>query len=569
MISPEVRQRVGGRWAVSLRLYLGIAPVAIAASIVFVGASPTPQGALATFAASVASYLVMGAVLLAANATVLRNRRVHPVSLSMVIAVGLSAGLARSISAMFFGALLGLPDLSSGDVVSRLVSGSLLGACLIPFGAYLMASVSDFRHERRRLVAERVAVRRAVDRDQEHVAELGALLASVGLDPDVLDDAASSLTKAVGGAEEGATLDGSDIASRLREVAEHTVRPVSHRLMGAAQDAEPPRLRLRSIVRAALHQDPFPIVPVLVIWLISSWPGEWARWGFGSSIVIVGSTMALIAIFYDLGRRLVRVWPAGRFVIFVAVMLTVVAAASAVAWAFVPGMTTEQLVTNALATAVWLPVLTLVTSIASSAFRQADELVANLAREVNEAQIELLAIDAEASQQLRRLARYLHADVQPRVLAAAWQVQSGNDDPSVDVSTRIEELAQSLRGIGMAMSLATEEAPGLKDVVDRWHGLVDVEIGSDVEQACAGPSREVVELIDEAVANAYRHGRARHVWVSCRYEQDRWVIVVDDDGKGPQRGEPGLGSAIYARACPGGWRLSPGERGGSRVELRL
>lgn len=569
MINPEVQQRVGGRWAVSLRLYLGIAPIAIAANVVFVGAHPTPQGALATFAASVASYLVMGAALLVANATVLRNRRTRPVRVSTVVVVGIFAGLARAISAMSFGALLGLPTLSSGDVVSRLVSGSLLGACLIPFGAYVMASISDFRHERRRLVAQRVAVRRAVVHDREHVAELGALLTSVGLEPGILDDAASSLTKAVDESNEGAFLDGSDIASRLREVAEHTVRPVSHRLMGAAQDVEPPRLRLRSIVRAALHQDPFPIAAVLLIWLISSWPGEWARWGFGSSIVIVGSTMALIVIFYVLGRRLVRVWPAGRFAIFVAVMLAVVAVASAVAWVFIPGMTIEQLTTNAVAAAVWLPVLTLVTSIASSAFRQADELVADLAREVNEAQIELLAVDAEAAQQLRRLARYLHADVQPRVLAAAWQVQSGDDASSVDVSMRIEELARSLRDVGMAMSFAAEEAPGLKDVVDRWHGLVQVDIASDVEGGSTGPSREVVELIDEAIANAYRHGRARHVRVSSRLDQERWVIVVDDDGKGPQHGEPGLGSAIYSRACPGGWCLSPGERGGSRVELRL
>jgi len=47
------------------------------------------------------------------------------------------------------------------------------------------------------------------------------------------------------------------------------------------------------------------------------------------------------------------------------------------------------------------------------------------------------------------------------------------------------------------------------------------------------------------------------------------LVEVVDDGRGPQGGPPGLGSAVLARDAQGGWEISPGPTGGTRVAARI
>ena len=568
MIPPQVRQRIGGRWAVSLPLYLAIAPVAIASNAVFLAADPTSRGAAATLGASVLSYLVMGLVLLACDRTVLRHRRLRAVPVATVVLVGVAAGLARAVSAMALGQALGLQPLSQADIASRVVAGVLLGGTLIPLGAYLMASIDNFRVQRERLVNERIALQRAVLRDRERVARLSDVVAAAGIDPIALHQAADSLEAAVH-ADPGSTPQDRDlvVSQRLQELVATTVRPLSHRMMQAASPSQTPRLRFVSIVDAALRQRPFPIAMVLVLWFVSAWPGEWARWGLASSMLMLAIIGAVTAVCFLAGRHLVCRWPAARYVTFVAVILTVVALGSLVAWWVVPGMTAEQLASNAVATLVWLPVLTLVTSITTTALRQADAVIADLSTEVDQAQIDLLALESVEADQLRSLARYLHAEVQPRVLAAAWGVESSSPGDDSDLVLTVHDLARRLREIDRAYEAGDSRDVTLDDVAERWRSLIHVDIRS--APAKIQLSTRVIEAIDEAVANAYRHSRASRVTVEVRRSGDGLDIVVSDDGIGPRGGVAGMGSGIYSSACVRGWELEAGAAGGAVLTLRI
>lgn len=568
MIPPQVRQRIGGRWAVSLPLYLAIAPVAIASNAVFLAADPTSRGAAATLGASVLSYLVMGLVLLACDRTVLRHRRLRAVSLTTVVLVGAAAGLARAVSAMALGQALGLPALSQADIASRVVAGVLLGSTLIPLGAYLMASIDYFRTQRERLVNQRIALQRAVLRDRERVTRLSDVIAAAGIDPTALHQAADSLEAAVR-ADPGSTPQDQHlvVSQRLQELVATTVRPLSHRMMQAASPPQTPRLRFVSIVDAALRQRPFPIAMVLVLWLVSAWPGEWARWGLVPSVVMLAIICAVTAACFLTGRRLVRRWPAARYVTFVAVMLTVVALGSFVAWRVVPGMNAEQLASNAVATLVWLPVLTLVTSITTTALRQADAVIADLSTEVDQAQIDLLALESVEADQLRSLARYLHTEVQPRVLAAAWGAEPSSRRDDLTLFLTVDDLARRLREIDHAYEAGGSRDVTLGHVAERWRGLIDVDIASVPAEIHL--SRRVIEAIDEAVANAYRHGRASRVTVEVRRPGDVLDIVMSDDGIGPRGGVAGMGSGIYSSACVRGWDLEAGAAGGAVLTLRI
>lgn len=566
-MTAPIRDKVGGRWAVSLPLYLAVAPLGVASGVMFAAADPSARGFTAALAASALSYLAMGAVLLLADVTVLRNRRLRPVGVATVAGVGAAAGIVRSLSAMGFGQALGLPELAGAEVASRLVSSGLLGATLLPLSAFVVASVVDFRAERNRLVDERVALHRSLVEGERRVGTLRDVLAQSGLGADALAQAADSLEAAVrAGSGAPSVSDPGRLGQALRHLADDTVRPLSHRVRAAAQPRRPPRLRWSTVVDCAMRQHPFPIALVLLLWFVSAWPGEWARWGLRDSLAVLLSLFAATAACFGVGRWLVRRWPGTRYVAFVAVVSVVVVIGSALTRWLIPQMTAAQLASNAIATFVWLSVLTLTTSLALAALSQADELVADLSGQVSDAQVRVLALEAAEAAQLRALSHYLHAEVQSRILAAAWAADEVDPAERPTLVSTVDDLARRLRELESSTRGSEAAQASLHDVVARWRGLVDVDVESVPDSLCA--TRAIVEEVDEAVANAYRHGRATCVHVAWCPQIDGFDIVVDDDGAGPLRGGAGLGSGVFSSTCSRGWDLTPGALGGSRLTLR-
>src|SRR5262249_49067240 len=76
----------------------------------------------------------------------------------------------------------------------------------------------------------------------------------------------------------------------------------------------------------------------------------------------------------------------------------------------------------------------------------------------------------------------------------------------------------------------------LREAVERAAAGTETELTFEVvgrPQAAPARVEEHVLLIgQEAVSNAVRHGRARHVQVTLRYEHDRLALHVTDDGCG-------------------------------------
>jgi len=79
-----------------------------------------------------------------------------------------------------------------------------------------------------------------------------------------------------------------------------------------------------------------------------------------------------------------------------------------------------------------------------------------------------------------------------------------------------------------------------------------------VEHAQAsGHAKAVVRVVEEGLANAYRHGHAGSVEVSIAASADGVRIRVLDDGDGPPADiRPGLGSAVLESLAPAEWSLA-------------
>lgn len=168
----------------------------------------------------------------------------------------------------------------------------------------------------------------------------------------------------------------------------------------------------------------------------------------------------------------------------------------------------------------------------------------------------------------RDLSKILHGPVQGALSAAAIRLDLAKNNP--DDLPRI--IAESRASIMEAVNAITEPAgqtlsvrASLGKIADGWDGVTQVETllskadesAIDADHSC---SRILIDLVQEAVANAARHGEARTVDVRISRQGEKLVQVeVNDDGLGMLPDAPrGLGSRLLDE-CAIEW---------SRVNLR-
>ncbi|SHN43746.1 sensor histidine kinase [Cryptosporangium aurantiacum] len=125
----------------------------------------------------------------------------------------------------------------------------------------------------------------------------------------------------------------------------------------------------------------------------------------------------------------------------------------------------------------------------------------------------------------------------------------------------------------------TDAQPGLASVprlVERMAGTgtaVSVRIEPPADALPAGLDRAAYRIVQEALTNALRHGRAASVSVSARCDRGTVELVVSDDGAGPPPGyRPGrglLGIAERAALFAGTVEHAARDGGGFRVRAVL
>lgn len=193
-------------------------------------------------------------------------------------------------------------------------------------------------------------------------------------------------------------------------------------------------------------------------------------------------------------------------------------------------------------------------------------------------------IDVASAVQLR-IAHDLHDGVSQVLVGAALLANNllAQAPPALrgDVARLIQLLDEAM---GRVQSIARGLSPlhlgklgisgALKSVCAgiEANGSVEcsLEIDSDSE---VQPEETVVELCliaQEAMRNAVRHGRARHIDVRLARREDHSLLSIEDDGSGMSPGDvsPGLGlesMRLRARKLGGSFEIGSLDDGGTRV----
>jgi signal transduction histidine kinase len=187
---------------------------------------------------------------------------------------------------------------------------------------------------------------------------------------------------------------------------------------------------------------------------------------------------------------------------------------------------------------------------------------------------------------LGNLARELHDDLSQQVAALRMRLfglSRARDDVGLDEAGRsVDELSRSLRRISHRIQPPLLEqgllGRSLAQLCQEMTNASSVEIAflstSDEPPVPRSEGIHLHRIVQEALANAIRHGRPSRVEVILEAETDRLRLVVADDGAGfrPDGIEPGLGLwSIRSRAETLGGTLeissAPGK--GTRIEIEV
>lgn len=163
----------------------------------------------------------------------------------------------------------------------------------------------------------------------------------------------------------------------------------------------------------------------------------------------------------------------------------------------------------------------------------------------------------------RDAAQVLHGTVQARLIACALAMETADSREQL-----VDALASAREVLESPLPLPVERSPAVHAEVRRKVSLwgdacvFRAIISGDVEGLVDPVS--VGRIVEEGITNGIRHGAAQEIDVSVTSDGDFAVIEVVDDGEGPRRGTPGLGTAMIEHATGGQWSLV---RDGAKTRL--
>lgn len=520
-----------GSWAL---LFFSLFISALTAAAVSQLASWFPASALAT---CIGAIIVVIAVRWGGSAFLPLSLG-HAVAASVI--VGCIVGVSQELVALAFGwQTLWHPGLV---IASATLTIGLLGTCAILFAQAFAEQVS----RRSQLLTDSLLI----NETREDVAEIAIQMRQV-----LAQDIDVALTPARVSIEERLRdqadalkdEDWTETARELRAAASETVGPLSRQLWAPDIPGEP-GLTLWSIVRNVVTKQPFQPMAMALVVLVTFFAGliDALGWIAGLSTVLVG--VALVWTILTLANAVMRRWPSHHAAIYLGTIIGLEAGH------LLPFAVRSWLgdAPQSLLELVVASIMGVVLAFLTSAFGSLRDYREGAERAVVIQADRELAATITASRQVAQLAResarVLHGTVQTRLIACAVAIERASQTRDVDAfRAALREAHDVLAQASFAEDVGFTT---LQAEVDRkvtlWSGLCDITVDVDPDLAAISgrPARDVGRVVEEGLSNAVRHGAADLIAVHISGSDEGIRIEIQDNGSGPTKGPPGLGSAL-------------------------
>lgn len=559
------QDRLGGRWAVSWQAY-GIG-VALNAPLLIltggsIGAEPVAAADMPGWAAvAVVASAATALWVLVGDAVLFRHRRQRPAAVPAVVAYHAVTGVIFTCAIWFVGPLVGVTR--EGTLIELLVVTVAIGLWFGITMVFLLDSRQRFTERREELLEEAVSVEVGLLQESDATQLLRSTIRA-RVD-EATEDLRSEVTAMLGtldptGAPPATDVRLRDVADLMRDSAESAIRPLSHELWRQAS-AEFPRPSARDVLRQALLSERFWIVPTLLIVFIGYVRAGTYALGLGPGLVAVLVLVTLVGLVLAAANRVIAHLPHWRGAVVVAAFLIAQALGIGFTLAMASRGSDGDIGVEAFGSIIGMSISLLAPANIASLNAMREQVLARLKASTDGARARQIAQARQLAEITQQAARMLHGSLQTKLIAAAagidQAVASGREDLLEAAMLQVNVL---LHETDADLSVAPEEC--LDEVVARtcgaWQGILDITVMVEPDvSALVAPSVESVGLlVEEALANSFRHGRATRAVVavsSARDEADQEVlsVSVQDDGLGGDLADAGLGTALMNRLTQG------------------
>jgi hypothetical protein len=196
-----------------------------------------------------------------------------------------------------------------------------------------------------------------------------------------------------------------------------------------------------------------------------------------------------------------------------------------------------------------------------------ESVLARLEERVDESAISQLRTQGEMFVLAQKIGAYLHGPLRSQFLQLSMELRASLEtaDP-FQVASSLAKLREVANGLDQQVDSASD----LKQFLDNWRALIEVETNLDEVHIPERIGHAVATVVTEAVNNAIRHGSATRVGVFFRYRPEGLLVeVIGAPADSLGDGEAGLGAEILNDIAPGMWLYDVTEDGRYRLRVTM
>lgn len=357
------------------------------------------------------------------------------------------------------------------------------------------------------------------------------------------------------------------LALTLRNEIEHGLRPLSQRLWLKSL-YEPPSAKVSALISSAIIDLNYSFTLAAGIYAIANIVNTTQSLGLYAGVLFALGTFITFSITEMFRRYFCRKYSkytASINIVFIALAGLLVSLSVNFVFSF---LDLNYSYSVAIFTSPSLPALIVAIASITLALRDREVLMENLRTKIaRQKDVELDSVTHGNA------ASYLHNSLQSELTALALQLDSlaSNPDPERNriVMEKLEALVSQSKSEDFNNFMETPEAR-LMRVVNSWDGIAEIDLNIDpLIWKDSSRSSIVVSLIQEAVANSVRSGRANRVDVVGEYSKDSIFVTVTDNGSAQVTTDRrGIGSQWIDRIAISDWKLEQTDIGRVlRVEI--
>ena len=570
------RDLLCGRHALDLRPYLFFAPLSI--FLIPLQESNFSERKDFIFWSLVSLLSFLGQILFIKlfQIILINKRDFQPFALWTIFVIGGASGAIKAFIIYISPQFLEMQVVTL-NLASRILTGTFVGIIVIPIYA-VISNQLNLVIQRRKILMQALVVEESLKYSNQEALQKVREATQIAIESE-FSTIISETRKQIKNAE-GKSLEQQYklIADTLTLSAQNLIRPLSHRLMQElSQDFPSPPLR--SIFFLALRKPILPILPTLFLASIVSVIAVIREVTSVPLILLICFFEALFLFFQIISiRAFAKSRLSGKSPINTPIFILI---------SSFLGVSADYVFTTILHTDykffqgellaldfIWRLAFICVVSFIMNLFENEAVVEQFILELINSHKIDKMLADQEIVRVKQDIARYLHGNLQSRVMALglSLQVREIKDQVSMDSAL---SLSQSLLDSPFSELLAAGDR-SLSDEVSfhatKWDGLLNIDVNIEVadSQLSQIQKRAVGTALEEAFANALRHGLAREVEIKIYQDGLGVTVAVLDDGVGPRNTPPGLGSRLYDSVATRSWSLNHRlDDEGSILELRI